>query len=146
MLHIHLCSKKYRVRRDHSFSQRRETATSATLVVVLPSIQQVDGGFLAELRESDLMDSIGMEHQLHLKKLMWARQKLTPLTSAEVSMASSVRREESATSTREGIPDTGTAFSQVRTCRLRCCLRLMARHSSARVVVRTTMKRLVALW
>lgn len=60
------------------------------------------------------MDSIGMEHKLHLKKLLLARQKLTPLSAAEQSMASSVRREESATALREGIPDVDTAFSQVR--------------------------------
>eukprot|EP00752_Nemacystus_decipiens_P018599 g16677.t1 len=75
---------------------------------------KVDGSFLGELRESDLMDSIGMEHKLHLKKLLLARQKLTPLSAAEQSMASSVRREESATATREGIPDVDTAFSQAR--------------------------------
>lgn len=60
------------------------------------------------------MDSIGMEHKLHLKKLLLARQKLTPLSAAEQSMASSVRREESATAAREGIPDLDTAFSQAR--------------------------------
>ncbi len=60
------------------------------------------------------MDSIGMEHKLHLKKLILARQKLTPLSAAEQSMASSVRREEAATAIREEIPDIDTAFSQVR--------------------------------
>lgn len=84
--------------------------------------RKVDGSFLGELRESDLMDSIGMEHKLHLKKLLLARQKLTPLTAAEQSMASSVRREESATAAREGIPDIDTAFSQVRSW---CCARLL---------------------
>lgn len=79
------------------------------------SRNQVDGSFLVELRESDLMDSIGMEHKLHLKKLMLARQKLMPLSAAEQSMASSVRREEAATAIREEIPDIDTAFSQVRT-------------------------------
>lgn len=77
-------------------------------------LKQVDGSFLGELRESDLMDSIGMQHKLHLKKLFLARQKLTPLSAAELSMASTVRREESATATREGIPDIDTAFSQAR--------------------------------
>lgn len=80
-------------------------------------LEQVDGSFLGELRESDLMDSIGMEHKLHLKKLLLARSKLTPLSAAEQSMASSVRREESATAEREGIPDIDTAFSQVRSLR-----------------------------
>ncbi|CAM9159639.1 unnamed protein product [Ectocarpus fasciculatus] len=75
---------------------------------------KVDGSFLGELRESDLMDSIGMEHKLHLKKLLLARQKLTPLSAAEQSMASSVRREDQATSIREEIPDVDTAFSQAR--------------------------------
>lgn len=74
---------------------------------------KVDGSFLIELRESDLMDSIGMEHKLHLKKLLLARQKLMPLSASEQSMVSSVRREESATALREGIPDVETAFSQV---------------------------------
>lgn len=60
------------------------------------------------------MDSIGMEHKLHLKKLLLARQKLTPLSAAEQSMASSVRREDSATAAREEIPDIDTAFSQAR--------------------------------
>lgn len=77
-------------------------------------MNQVDGSFLGELRESDLMDSIGMEHKLHLKKLLLARQKLTPLSAAEQSMASSVRREDQATAIREEIPDVDTAFSQVR--------------------------------
>lgn len=74
---------------------------------------QVDGTFLAELRESDLVDSIGMEHKLHLKKLILARQKLTPLSASEQSMASSVRREDAAKMLREDIPDIDTAFSQV---------------------------------
>ncbi|CAM9834497.1 unnamed protein product, partial [Sphacelaria rigidula] len=72
----------------------------------------VDGTFLAELRESDLVDSIGMEHKLHLKKLILARQKLTPLSASEQSMASSVRREDAAKMLREDIPDIDTAFSQ----------------------------------
>lgn len=59
------------------------------------------------------MDSIGMEHKLHLKKLLLARQKLTPLSAAEQAMANSVRREDLATATREEIPDIDTAFSQV---------------------------------
>lgn len=59
------------------------------------------------------MDSIGMEHKLHLKKLLLARQKLMPLSSSEESMASAVRREDMATSIREEVPDIETAFSQV---------------------------------
>lgn len=50
--------------------------------------KQVDGSFLAELRESDLVDSIGMEHPLHLKKLILSRKKLMPLSAEEVSKVS----------------------------------------------------------
>lgn len=75
-------------------------------------MKKVDGSFLADLRESDLMDSIGMEHKLHLKKLLLARQKILPLSEVERSMASSVRAEEQSKATRDEIPDVQTAFSQ----------------------------------
>ena len=79
----------------------------------LSHLSKVDGSFLVELRESDFVESIGMGHKLHLKKLLLARQKLIPLSVAEHSMASAVRREELATQQREGIPNIDTAFSQV---------------------------------
>ncbi|CAM9532239.1 unnamed protein product [Discosporangium mesarthrocarpum] len=75
---------------------------------------KVDGSFLVELRESDLMDSIGMEHRLHLKKLLLAREKLTPLSTQEQAKKKIVLREEGADAVRAGIPEPEAVFSQAR--------------------------------
>ena len=43
----------------------------------------VDGEFLMELRAEDVADVLGVEHRLHVKKILAARDKLRPLTEAE---------------------------------------------------------------
>ncbi|CAN0053604.1 unnamed protein product, partial [Choristocarpus tenellus] len=75
---------------------------------------RVDGNFLVELRESDLMDSIGMRHKLHLRKLLLARKKLTPLSAEEISKKNGVLREEAADRDRAGLPSLEGVFSQAR--------------------------------
>lgn len=74
---------------------------------------KVDGSFLAELRESDLIDPLGMEHKLHIKKLILAREKLMPMSEAEQKMARTSRTEDFSEPQREGVPDIHSAFSQV---------------------------------
>lgn len=74
---------------------------------------KVDGSFLVELRESDLIDPLGMEHKLHIKKLLLAREKLMPMSEAEQMKARPGRIEEFPELQPEGVPDIDTAFSQV---------------------------------
>lgn len=74
---------------------------------------KVDGSFLVELRESDLIDPLGMEHKLHIKKLMLAREKLMPMSEEEQKIARTVRTEQFSEQQREGVPDIDAAFSQV---------------------------------
>ena len=46
----------------------------------------VDGEFLLELREEDLAQVLGMEHKLHVRKVILARDKLRPLSEQEKKM------------------------------------------------------------
>jgi Na+-transporting NADH:ubiquinone oxidoreductase subunit NqrF len=43
----------------------------------------VDGDFLKELRAEDLRDVLGVEHELHVRKILLSRDKLLPLSDAE---------------------------------------------------------------
>ena len=79
----------------------------------------VDGPFLMELREEDLVQVLSVKHKLHVRKILVSREKLKPLTEAEKQRQAAVAREESAAQTRDqmGVPDTDTVFSQARNSR-----------------------------
>ena len=53
----------------------------------------VDGPFLLELREEDLVQVLGVEHKLHVRKILVSRDKLKPLTAKEREMINVVLRE-----------------------------------------------------
>ena len=81
----------------------------------------VDGEFLQELREEDLSGVLGVEHKLHRRKILLAREKLKPLGRMEVAKKEEVMKEDKAVKRRveEDVPDTMTVFSQVRHGRLK---------------------------
>ena len=43
----------------------------------------VDGPFLMELREEDLVQVLGIKHKLHVRKILFFREKLKPLSQQE---------------------------------------------------------------
>lgn len=55
----------------------------------------VDGPFLMELREEDLIQVLGVEHKLHVRKIIVSREKLKPLTKQEVVQKDVVEHEVS---------------------------------------------------
>ena len=61
----------------------------------------VDGDFLLELREEDLVQVLGMEHKLHVRKVILGRDKLRPLSETDHVKKALVLREEHA-ETRAG--------------------------------------------
>ena len=81
----------------------------------------VDGDFLLELREEDLIQVLGMEHKLHVRKVILGRDKLKPLSEGDVVKKALVLREEAAAAERDGvaIPSTDVVFSQARNGRLK---------------------------
>lgn len=81
----------------------------------------VDGEFLLELREEDLVQVLGMEHKLHVRKVILARDKLKPLSEADIVKRAIVIQEEAADAKREHeqIPAVDTVFSQARNGRLK---------------------------
>ena len=81
----------------------------------------VDGEFLLELREEDLMQVLGMEHKLHVRKVILARDKLKPLDQREAMQKAAVITESKAQNERDGtaIPDIDTVFSQARNGRIK---------------------------
>jgi len=64
----------------------------------------VDGNFLMELTAEDMRDILGMEHRLHVKKILAMREKLTPLTADELRMRNELKEEEAAAKKRMGDP------------------------------------------
>lgn len=82
----------------------------------------VDGAFLLELREEDLVQVLGVEHKLHVRKILVSREKLKPLNEQEKKMKAIVEHEEMADALRNGvraIPDLQTVFSQARNGRIK---------------------------
>jgi len=79
----------------------------------------VDGPFLMELREEDMVQVLGITHKLHVRKIIVSREKLKPLTAAEKEKQAAVAREEAADNQRDqmGVPDLDTVFSQARNSR-----------------------------
>lgn len=53
----------------------------------------VDGPFLMELREEDLVQVLGVEHKLHVRKIMVSREKLKPLTAKQMAEKEQVEHE-----------------------------------------------------
>jgi hypothetical protein len=82
----------------------------------------VDGAFLMELRDQDLMQVLGIEHLLHVRKVLLARDKLKPLSIEELQKKNVVEKEEKAGKISRGekaAPGLDTVFSQARNGRLR---------------------------
>jgi hypothetical protein len=83
---------------------------------------RIDGPFLMELREEDMVDVLGITHRLHVRKISVSRDKLRPLSEQELGMKNVVMREDMADSIRDGgmvrpqtgIPSIDTIFSQCR--------------------------------
>ena len=55
----------------------------------------VDGAFLMELREEDLVQVLGVSHKLHVRKIMISREKLKPLSKEELAQKERVEAEVS---------------------------------------------------
>merc|ERR1711871_1374922 len=76
----------------------------------------VDGPFLLELKEEDLIQILGVKHKLHVRKLLTSRERLTPLTLAEQEKRNLYNIENTAEYNRlqSDAPDMETVFSQCR--------------------------------
>eukprot|EP00981_Chlorochromonas_danica_P008761 scaffold2312_cov165-Ochromonas_danica.AAC.1 len=81
----------------------------------------VDGPFLLELREEDLVQVLGIKHKLHVRKILISREKLKPLSQQELRNKEVVEREETADANRDemGMPSLDTVFSQARNGRVK---------------------------
>jgi len=81
----------------------------------------VDGDFLLELREEDMSTVLQVEHRLHRRKILLAREKLKPLTIKEMEVKKTVEHEEVANKRRiaPDVPDLNLVFSQCRHGRLK---------------------------
>ena len=81
----------------------------------------VDGEFLLELREEDMSSVLQVEHKLHRRKILLAREKLKPLTIVEVQKKKVVEAEDAADQKRMApdVPDLTLVFSQCRHGRLK---------------------------
>ena len=81
----------------------------------------VDGPFLLELREEDMVQVLGMKHKLHVRKIIVSREKLKPLSEQEKFIRDQVEQEEQAKQRRkdQGVPDLDTVFSQGRNGRVK---------------------------
>lgn len=81
----------------------------------------IDGPFLLELREEDLSQVLGINHKLHVRKIIVSRENLKPLNQREMEMKVVVEREEKAEKRRDnvGVPDLDTVYSQVRNGRIK---------------------------
>lgn len=55
----------------------------------------VDGAFLMELREEDLVQVLGVSHKLHVRKIIISRERLRPLTKDELAKKEQVEAEVS---------------------------------------------------
>jgi len=82
----------------------------------------IDGMYLLELVEKDLESALGMKHELHRKKLLFARDKLRPLSIQEMQQRRDVENEQLAENLRstEAAPnDLDAIFSYARNGRRR---------------------------
>ncbi len=83
----------------------------------------VDGPFLMELREEDMVQILGIRHKLHVRKILVSREKLKPLSEVEKRKRAEAEREAVAEQSRAmaGAPDLDTVFSQARNARNKRC-------------------------
>lgn len=58
----------------------------------------IDGPFLLELREEDLVQVLNIKHKLHVRKIILSRDKLKPLTKQELANKEYVEQEVRITS------------------------------------------------
>lgn len=70
---------------------------SLTLTQYIPAFTEgsVDGPFLMELREEDLVQVLGIKHKLHVRKILLSREKLKPLNQQELRQKEAVEIEVS---------------------------------------------------
>lgn len=66
-----------------------------TLTQYIPAFTEgsVDGPFLMELREEDLVQVLGIKHKLHVRKILLSREKLKPLNQQEMRQKEAVEIE-----------------------------------------------------
>mmetsp|Transcript_4270 Transcript_4270/g.7255 ORF Transcript_4270/g.7255 Transcript_4270/m.7255 type:complete len:125 (+) Transcript_4270:13-387(+) len=83
----------------------------------------VDGSFLMELREEDLIEVLGVSHKLHVRKIINSRERLRPAATRKghakrnpVVTKNQSKDEQSCQ--KSGVPDVDTVFSQARNGRL----------------------------
>jgi pimeloyl-ACP methyl ester carboxylesterase len=81
----------------------------------------VDGQFLLDLREEDLVQVLGIKHKLHVRKILISRERLRPLNERERGLYDQTMVEEQAAEARKeiGMPDIDTVFSQARNGRIK---------------------------
>ncbi len=79
----------------------------------------VDGALLLELRPEDFTDILGVHHKAHVLKLLVSRKKYLPLRLEEQAQVATAAAEARSATTRAGVPDIETVFSQVRNGRLK---------------------------
>jgi hypothetical protein len=82
----------------------------------------VDGPFLMELREEDMVQVLNITHKLHLRKIIVSREKLKPLSEQESQIKDIVLAEDKADNLRAGVtgpPDLASVFSQCRNGRIK---------------------------
>uniref|UniRef100_A0A7S3MBB9 SAM domain-containing protein n=1 Tax=Spumella elongata TaxID=89044 RepID=A0A7S3MBB9_9STRA len=81
----------------------------------------VDGPFLMELREEDLVQVLGIKHKLHVRKILISRENLKPLSQQERRNKEAVELEDRADAARGefGVPSLDTVFSQARNGRIK---------------------------
>lgn len=93
----------------------------------------IDGPFLLELREEDLVEVLHIKHKLHVRKLLVMRERLKPLSQEEKEKLKIVQRERDADYRRiginsevdnfdeegTGVPFLETVFSQARNNRIK---------------------------
>ena len=82
----------------------------------------VDGPFLMELREEDMVQVLGINHRLHVRKILVSIEKLRPLSQKEEKERGSVLSEALADNSREEtqvVPDITIVFSQCRNGRIK---------------------------
>ncbi|CAM9197345.1 unnamed protein product [Chrysoparadoxa australica] len=80
---------------------------------------KVDGDLLSQLEAEDMMDVLGMEHKLHLKKVLLSREKLLPLNATQMKQKAAVEKEERGEVIRGDVPDLEAVFSQARNGRMK---------------------------
>ena len=81
----------------------------------------IDGSFLMELREEDIVQILGVKHKLHVRKILTQREKLKPLSMEETAKVRALEHEVDADQKRkmQGLPDPEAVFSMVRNGRSR---------------------------